>query len=80
MIPVPYSVMNDYIAHLRGRDIKSDQVEYYKKWLRYYYDFSERYLNTDDNSEKIRFFLEKLQYRDRGDVGRFHHRNETGAL
>jgi hypothetical protein len=43
------------------RDIKPGQIEYYKKWLRYFYDFSERYLNTDDNSEKVKLFLAKLR-------------------
>jgi hypothetical protein len=61
MIPVPYSVMNDYVIILRDREINPGQVEYYKKWLRYFYDFSERYLNTDDNAEKVRLFLEKLR-------------------
>jgi len=61
MIPVPLSVMNDYIAILRDRDISPGHVEYYKKWLRYFYDFSAKYLNTDEKTEKVKFFLEKLR-------------------
>jgi len=61
MIPVPLSVMNDYIAILMDRDISPGHVEYYKKWLRYFYDFSAKYLNTDEKTEKVKFFLEKLR-------------------
>ena len=61
MIPVPYSVMNDYVALLMIREIPPAHVENYKKWLRYFYDFYAKYLDTDDKSEKIKLFLEKLR-------------------
>ena len=61
MIPVPYSVMNDYIALLRNREIPPAHVEYYKKWLRYFYDLYAKYLDTDDKPQKVRLFLEKLR-------------------
>ncbi|NTV51153.1 MAG: integron integrase [Geobacteraceae bacterium] len=61
MIPVPYSVMNEYVAILLSREIPPAHVEHYKKWLRYFYDFYAKYLDTDDKSEKIKQFLEKLR-------------------
>lgn len=61
MIPVPYSVMTDFIAILRSREIPLPQFENYKKWLRYFYDFYANYLDTDDKPEKVRLFLEKLR-------------------
>lgn len=61
MILVPYSVMNDYVALLGVREIPPAHVEHYKKWLRYFYDFSANYLDTDDKSEKVKLFLEKLR-------------------
>lgn len=61
MISVPQSVMNDYIAILRSREIPPTHVEYYKKWLRYFYDFYAKYLDTDDKPEKVKLFLEKLR-------------------
>lgn len=61
MIPVPYSVMNDYVALLRIREIPPAHVEHYKKWLWYFYDFYVKYLDNDDKSEKIKLFLEKLR-------------------
>lgn len=61
MIPVPYSVMNDYIALLRNREIPPAHVEHYKKWLRYFFDLYAKYLDTDDKPQKVRLFLEKLR-------------------
>src|SRR6266571_8638216 len=61
MIPVPYSVMNDYGALLRVREISPAHVEHYKKWLRYFYDFSANYLDSGDKPEKVKLFLEKLR-------------------
>jgi len=61
MIPVPHSVMNDYIAILRSREIPLAHFEHYKKWLRYFYDFYSKYLDTNDKPEKVRLFLEKLR-------------------
>src|ERR1035437_9548223 len=61
MIPVPYSVMNDYVAILGNREIPDTHVEHYKKWLRYFYDFYAKYLDTDDKPEKVKLFLEKLR-------------------
>lgn len=61
MIPVPQAIMNDYIAILRSRDIPLANVEHYKKWLRYFYDFYAKYLDTDDKPEKVKLFLDKLR-------------------
>ncbi len=61
MIPVPHSVMNNYVAILGSREIPPAHVEHYKKWLRYFYDFYANYLKMDDKSEKIKLFLEKLR-------------------
>lgn len=48
MISVPRSVMDDYVAILRSRTIPSTDLEHYKKWLRYFYDFYSKYLDTGD--------------------------------
>jgi len=63
MIPVPYSVMNGYVAILASREIPPSYIEYYKKWLRYFYDFSANYLEMNDKPEKVKLFLEKLRSR-----------------
>ena len=61
MIPVPHDVMNDYVVMLRSREVPPAQFEYYKKWLRYFYDFYAKYLDTDDKPEKVKLFLDKLR-------------------
>lgn len=61
MIPVPHSVMNDYCALLGHREIPPANIEHYKKWLRYFYDFYAKYLDTDDKPEKVKLFLDKLR-------------------
>ncbi len=63
MIPVPHPVMNDYVATLASREIPPHHIEYYKKWLRYFYDFCANYLDIDDKPEKVKLFLEKLRSR-----------------
>ena len=61
MIPVPHSVMHEYVSILRSCEIPPENFDHYKKWLRYFYDFYSKYLDTDDNPEKVRRFLEKLR-------------------
>jgi hypothetical protein len=63
MIPVPHPVMNDYVAILASRKIPLSQTEYYKKWLRYFHDFSANHLDTDEKPQKVKLFLEKLRSR-----------------
>ena len=61
MIPVPHSIMDNYVAILGSREIPPANFEQYKKWLRFFYDFYSKYLDTDDKPEKIKLFLEKLR-------------------
>lgn len=61
MVSVPNEIMSAYVKLLDIRDIPQGQAEYYKKWLRYYYDFSTKYLQMQDQAVKVRLFLEKLK-------------------
>lgn len=63
MIPVPYSVMKDYIAILASHEIPPANIEYFKKWLRYYYDFSANCQEMIEKPEKMKLFMEKLRSR-----------------
>ena len=63
MIPVPQPAMNDYVAILTSREIPPAHIEHYKKWLRYFYDFSANHLDIEDKPEKVKLFLEKLRSR-----------------
>jgi integron integrase len=53
--------MTGFVQLLRSQGIPAGQVEYYQKWLRYYYDFSAKYLYEQDQSAKVRLFLDKLK-------------------
>lgn len=61
MIPVPHEVMSGFVRLLVVRGISQGQVKYYQKWLRYYYDFADKYLQGQGNAEKVRQFLDKLK-------------------
>jgi integron integrase len=55
--------MNNYVAMLSSREIPPSHIEYYKKWLRYFYDFSANNQDVNDKPEKVKLFLEKLRSR-----------------
>lgn len=61
MVSVPKEIMSGFVVLLPMRDVPVGQMEFYKKWLRYYYDFSQKYLHEQDNAVKVRLFLEKLK-------------------
>jgi integron integrase len=53
--------MTGFTTLLTVRGIPQGQIEYYKKWLRYYYDFSASNLKAQENAAKVRLFLDKLK-------------------
>ena len=61
MISVPLEIMNAFIVRLNSCGIPSGQIEYYKKWPRYFYDFSAKYLDEQDQAVKVKLFLDKLK-------------------
>lgn len=61
MFAIPNVVMKQYDAVLTTRDIPISQHADYKKWLRYFYDFSGKYSVPDSKAEQVRLFSEKLK-------------------
>ena len=61
MVSVPHEVMTGFVALLSVRGVPPGHVEYYKKWLRYYYDFTANYLHEQDQTVKVKLFLDKLK-------------------
>jgi integron integrase len=61
MIPIPHTIMMDYVAILTNREIPATSIEYYKKWLRYFYDYSANHKDMENKPAKVRLFLEKLR-------------------
>lgn len=60
MLLVPRDLYALYAAHLKLRDIVPSQHAEYKKWLRYFLDFCDKYSPPASKSERIRLFCEKL--------------------
>jgi hypothetical protein len=61
MLLVPRRLYALYAAHLKLRDIAASQHAEYKKWLRYFLDFCDKYSPPASKSERIRLFCEKLR-------------------
>jgi site-specific recombinase XerD len=61
MRAIPVEVIKRYETLLETRDIASHLHGHYKKWLRYFLDYCEKYPSTGGNSEHTRLFLEKLR-------------------
>jgi len=61
MFLIPNEVFTRYCMYIGKRGISAiDQVQY-KKWLRYYLDFCDKYPVPAANSDRVRLFCEKLQ-------------------
>ena len=60
MLLVPNEVFIRYMSFLDKRGISTIHQGQYKKWLRYYLDFCDKYPVPTDNSGRVRLFCEKL--------------------
>lgn len=61
MHAIQNSVMNKYDNALKSHEIPLSRHAEYKKWLRYFYDFCEKYPDPDSMAEQVRRFSEKLR-------------------
>ena len=61
MLFIPNAVFTGYVAHLNKREIPVDRFTEYKKWLRYYLDFCDKYPAPYVKSERVRLFCDKLK-------------------
>lgn len=61
MVAVPHELMTGFVKLLSDRSVPERHREHYQKWLRYFYDFSGRYLQERQQPEKMRLFLDKLK-------------------
>ena len=68
MLLVPNSVFNNYLAHLKKRGLPVEIFAEYKKWLRYYLDFCDKYPVPDNKSERVRMFTDKLSEKKAGQL------------
>jgi len=61
MITIPNDIFTKYIAHLNKTGVPAASHAEYKKWLRYYLDFCDKYPVPEAKSERVRLFTDKLQ-------------------
>jgi hypothetical protein len=61
MLSVPTSILARFEAILEKRAIAPNQWTDYKKWLRYFLDFRNKYPVPEAQSEQVRLFIEKLR-------------------
>jgi hypothetical protein len=61
MRAIPVDVIKRYELMLETREIARNLHGYYKKWLRYFLDYCEKYPSAGGNPEHTRLFLGKLR-------------------
>src|ERR1039457_3476657 len=61
MITIPNEVFTKYSAYLIKIGVPLSSHAEYKKWLRYYLDFCDKYPVPEAKSERVRLFTTKLQ-------------------
>ncbi len=54
-------LFTEYVAYPGQLGIAAACFTEYKKWLRYYLDFCDKYPVPEARSERVRLFMEKLQ-------------------
>jgi hypothetical protein len=59
MLLIPNAVLTRYAAYLMKRGTTVARHAEYKKWLRYYLDFCNKFPVQDAKSERVRQFMEK---------------------
>lgn len=61
MLLIPNEVVARYTAHLKTVGIPAVHHADYRKWVRYFLDFCDKYPVSAVKSERVRLFCEKLQ-------------------
>jgi integron integrase len=61
MKPVPNDILTQFDALMEEKAVPFTCRPDYRKWLRYYLDFRDKYALPDSRSERVRLFIEKLQ-------------------
>jgi hypothetical protein len=63
MLPIPEYISVQFNNVLRQRAIPESFHVHYRKWLRYFLDFCEKYPPPEAKSERVRLFIEKLKFK-----------------
>ena len=58
---IPNVIFTEFAEHLKSRNIPPARNGEYRKWLRYYLDFCDKYPVSTSKAERVRLFCEKLK-------------------
>lgn len=61
MQTIPIDILERYLISLKKRAVPVSRYADYKKWLRYFLDFREKYTLPDSRSDQVRMFIQKLR-------------------
>ncbi len=61
MLTIPSALLTQFEAYLRNKAIPNSLQGAYKKWLRYYLDFCQKYHFPPVNEQSLPHFIRKLQ-------------------
>ena len=61
MLNIPPDLLGRFVAVLEERGVPSAQHSYYRKWLRYYMDFCDKYRAEATSPKSQAQFLDKLR-------------------
>ena len=61
MLAIPENVLARFNEVLKQRAVQEAFHVHYRKWLRYFLDFCEKYPPPETKSEQVRLFIEKLK-------------------
>ena len=61
MLVMPSGLQARFEEHLRNEAVPYNEHGSYKKWLRYYLDFCQKYHCTDIDKNSLPRFIHKLQ-------------------
>ncbi|MCP3892950.1 MAG: integron integrase, partial [Desulfobulbaceae bacterium] len=61
MIKIPQQIMQQFDIWLDRDKVPVDKHDFFKKWLRYYLDFCQKYEHAPQNIESLPLFINKLR-------------------
>lgn len=95
MKKIPDNIYKQYVPFLKQKEILSNQIPSYLKWLRYYLDFCNKYSHDTSLSNSLSHFIQKLKQKNQSEkqieqakdaidlfykLGEFHNSNSSQSL
>jgi integron integrase len=68
MLTIPNALINEFVSHIKSKGVPPERIAEYKKWLRYFLDYCDKYPVPSSKGERIRLFCEKLKQKNQSDA------------